>query len=149
MIILQGSKLNIMRNTKRHQLQDQDASVNTNHLQGAKHQLQHMRRQHLEQDASVNLHHLQRVKNYLLQGIRRPNVIFDKRRQAPRIFNDKHPLMIIDNIKRIKDIAKDVIFASRKRKPRNSSTISTMEGSNLQTSKRRRNVRSVTNEENL
>ena len=70
MIILQGAKLGIMHNTKRHLLY-QDASVNTNHLQGAENQLQHMRRQQQDQDASVYLHHLQGVKNYLLQEMRR------------------------------------------------------------------------------
>ena len=124
MILLQGAKQDIMGNTKRQQLQHtrrhllyKDASVNTNHLQGAKHQLQHMRRQQLDQDASVNLHHLQRVKNYLLQEMRRPNVIFDKRRQASRIFNDIHPLMIIDNIKRIHEVIKG-IFTMRTKNTR-------------------------------
>ena len=65
-------------------LQDQDGII----LQGVKLMIFHQ---------DVKLHHnLQGAKHLLLHDMRRPNIIFDKRCQASRIFNDIHPLMIFD-----------------------------------------------------
>ena len=114
MIHLQGVKRHHLHGVMHHHLQGNERhhlqAVKHHHLQGSKnHHLQDAKQGHLE---GVMCNNLLGIKCHQLQKERRPNITFQKRRQEERIFINKHPLMIIANIKRIQDVVQG-IFAMK------------------------------------